>query len=138
MCVLEIEPHLPDRDDTSVGRKRSQRIDVRRRRFGGVVPDGSENLGVVLSELQRPQAVVEVDADRDDSRDAGGGRLLYHLVGITELLEVAMRVYEDAGSSSSSAAFAGVTSSSLLKSALGGFRARPASSVDGCQRSTLS
>jgi len=44
--------------------------------------------------------VLEVDPDREDSCHSGRHRLLHHVIGIAELLEVAVGVYEDAAGSS--------------------------------------
>jgi len=85
-----------------------------------------------VREPYRVAAVFQVDAHCDHSRNAGGDRRLHHFARIAQLLEVKVRIYEDAICSSST------TSSSRLKSASGCGRGWPGSSRDGFQRSTLS
>ena len=82
MCVLEIEPHFSNRDDSCVCSELAQRIYVRLGEFGWVVPDAGEDLLMALGEVNRMPAVLEVDAHPDDASYAGGDRLLHHLVGM--------------------------------------------------------
>src|SRR5712691_6752855 len=130
--VHEVEADLADRHGALVGCEQAQLSDVRRLRFRRVMPDAGEHFRKLVSEGECSAAVLDVDAHRDHARDSGGYRRLHHLAGVAQLLEMEMRVYEDAGDSPST------TSSSRLKRASGAGSTVPAASFEGSQRSMLS
>ena len=63
--------------------------------------DAREHLRKFVGEGHHPLAVLEVDPHRDHSIDAGGDRLRHHLARVAQLLQMEMRVYEDASGSAS-------------------------------------
>src|SRR5205823_7344419 len=129
--MLEVQTDLPDDHDHLVLRHLAQRGEVRLGLLERVMAYTGPNLLVGVSERDGVAAPIEVHADRDEARHAGGHGLLHHLGRVPELLDVKMRVYEDSAISSS-------TSSSRLNSGAGAGSLCPGSSVEGCQRSWLS
>ena len=130
--VFEVEADLADDDDHLVPRKVPHCDWVRLARFQRVMSYTCPHLLIGVRERDGGRAAIQVNPHRDQPRHTGGHRLLYDLGCVTELLEVEVCVYEDAGGSSSG------RSSSRLKRAWGGGSLRPASNRDGSQRSTAS
>jgi len=128
--VLEVEADLPNGHHHLVRREIPERIHIWCGVFERVVPDPGPHLLEAIGQRDSATASWKVNPHRDHSGHACADRALDHLVRLAKLLEVEVRIYEDAASPST-------TSSSRLKSATGSGSLRPAGSCEGRQRSSL-
>ena len=126
--MLEVQPDFPDRHDAVVGCELAQRIDVGIGRLEREMSGGRPDLAVLVCERNRVAASFKVDSHGDHAGHTGMHRVVHHWVDIAELLQVEVRVYEDAAGSSS------VGSSRRLNNAFGSGRGWPGLSSDGRQR----
>ena len=130
LALLEVQADLSDDHHALSCRKNAQRIDIGPVGLRRVVANAGPDLKVLVRQLDRTAAALEVRADRDKAGHAGGHGGADHLRGLAQLLEVEMSVDESYGRGSSP-----TTSSRRLNRATGTGSLRPGSSSDGCQRS---